>query len=243
MKLINKNILITGGTSGIGFQLIEQLHHQNNLFIIARNSNKINALKRVYPAINVYQADLANIEEIKNVCDDIRQNVPHLDVLINNAATQSETRFTSDTFEFDSINREITTNLTAICCLSYLLLPHLSHDDEAIILNVNSGLALSPKTNSAVYCATKGALDTFSQSLGYQLSDTNIKVLQAFLPVVNTPMTAGRGNSKITVKQAADNILSGIKKSKINNDIGKVKMLRFLVHFLPFLAKKIMRKY
>ena len=58
MKLENKNILITGATSGIGLNLVETLYQHNNIFIIARNKQKINELKNRFPKIVPYQVDL-----------------------------------------------------------------------------------------------------------------------------------------------------------------------------------------
>jgi short-subunit dehydrogenase involved in D-alanine esterification of teichoic acids len=124
-----------------------------------------------------------------------------------------------------------------------LLLPALAHNNKAAILNINSGLALAPKTSSAIYCATKGALNIFSQSLRYQLEDTNINVHQAFLPLVDTAMTVGRGENKVTAEEAARAIIQGLEKNIQDHDIGKVKLLRVLLRLAPSMAQKIMKKY
>lgn len=117
----------------------------------------------------------------------------------------------------------------------------LSRQHSAVILNVNSGLALVPKTSSAIYCASKGALNIFSQSLRYQLKNTQVRVLQAFLPLVDTPMTKGRGKSKMTVEKVSTEIIKGIENTILDHDIGKVKLLRLLNRLLPSLAQKIMQ--
>ena len=109
-------------------------------------------------------------------------------------------------------------------------------------MNVNSGLALAPKTSSAVYCATKAALNSFSNSLGYQLEKTNIRVLQAFMPLVDTPMTEGRGAGKITAAEAAETLLNGLTREDPITDVGKVRLLRILLRLSPNLARKIMKR-
>ncbi len=106
---------------------------------------------------------------------------------------------------------------------------------------MNSGLGLVPKTTSAIYCATKGALNIFSQSLRHQLEGTNIRVMQAFLPLVETPMTEGRGSGKLPADRVAADIIAGIEKNQLDIDIGKVKLLRPLARFLPSLARQIMK--
>ena len=120
---------------------------------------------------------------------------------------------------------------------------HSTVSKNTAILNVNSGLALAPKKSSAVYCATKSAVDSFSKSLRLQLEDTGIDVLQAFLPVVDTPMTYGRGEKKMSIEDACNAILKGLEKNIANHDIGKVKLLRILQRLFPAVALNIMRKY
>ena len=133
-------------------------------------------------------------------------------------------------------------NFTAVCSLSYLLLPMLLRANQrAVIANISSGLALAPKTNSAVYCATKAAMDAFSRSLSYQLEGSNVMMMQAFLPLVDTPMTQGRGSGKMSAAQAAMEILRGIEQGDRIRDIGKVKLLRLLLAVAPSLARRIMR--
>lgn len=243
MQLINKNILITGATSGLGKQLLENLYQHNTLHIIARDQIKLVSLVAQYPKIITYQADLSDLAQVETIAKKILATQTPLDVLINNAAQQHTAKFTDLNFDPKTINSEITTNLSAICYLSFTLLPLLTKQTDSVILNINSGLGLVPKTNSAVYCATKGALNIFSQSLGFQLEKTNIKVLQAFLPLVETAMTQGRGNNKLSSQHAAKRVITGIEKQIQQNDIGKVKLLRVLLKILPSVAKTIMRKY
>jgi len=242
MQLINKKILITGATSGIGLKLVEKLYQDNSLYIIARNQDKINQLQREFPRVVAYKADFTNVEELQKAVEELRIEILSLDVLINNAAVQYTPSLIDGDFKFGSINDEISTNFTAICSLCYLLLPMLNQQHSAVILNVNSGLAIVPKTTSAIYCATKGALNIFSQSLRHQLKNTRVTVLQVFLPLVDTAMTEGRGSAKMSVEKVTTKIIKGIEKNILEHDIGKVKFLRLMSRFLPSLAKEMMSK-
>ena len=242
MKLKNKRIVITGGTSGVGYEMVKALYQENELIVIARSEEKLKAQKSEYKDIITYQADLSNVVEVQRVGEEIAGRFEHIDILINNAAVQNTPTFLEDNFSYKSISNEINLNFTAVCSLSYLLLPSLRHEEEAVILNINSGLGLSPKTNSAVYNATKGAINIFSQSLRYQLESTNIVVQQAFLQLVDTQMTKGRGKNKMTAKDACSSILDGVEKGILDNDIGKVKILRLLLRIAPSIVKKIMKK-
>lgn len=242
MSLKHKTIVITGGTSGIGYQIVKNLHVDNKVLVIARQSKRLDKLIHEFPSIDIYPCDLATPKEYEAVADSIIKSYERIDVLINNAAIQNTPTYLCDDFNYDAIIPEIHINFTAVCALSYLLLPSLlNNNKEAIIANINSGLGLVPKVNSAVYCATKSAMNAFSQSLNYQLEETNVRVVQAFLPLVDTPMTQGRGKGKITAIEAATDILSGIEAGVIVNNIGKVKLLRFLLYIAPFIANKIMK--
>ncbi|MBQ4862409.1 SDR family NAD(P)-dependent oxidoreductase [Pseudoalteromonas sp. MMG013] len=242
MKLTNKTIVITGGTSGIGYQMVKHLHVENTILVIARQSERLDKLLAEFPTIELYPCDLSKPATYEKVADTLTRTHRRIDILINNAAIQNTPTYLADDFNYDAIAPEINLNFTAICALSYLLLPSLLNNGKtAFITNINSGLGLVPKTNSAVYCATKAAMDMFSQSLNYQLEETNVKVIQAFLPLVDTPMTEGRGKAKITSIKAATDILAGIEKEIVVNDLGKVKLLRLLLLIAPFIAKKILK--
>lgn len=242
MLLKDKIIVITGGTSGIGYELAKTLQRDNKVVVISRSDEKLDAISAEFEDIVAYKSDLSNLDDVKSVATLINKSFTKIDLLINNAAVQNTPTFTDNNFEYESINKEITLNFTSVCCLTYLLLPSLQHDSPSIILNINSGLALAPKTSSAIYSATKSALDSFSQALSSQLKDTNIKVQQAFLDIVETSMTEGRGNNNMSAQEAAVQIIHGVENNKTSNDIGRVKILRFMLRLAPVVAKKIMLK-
>ena len=238
MKLSGKRIVITGGTSGIGLELADQLAEHNDVIVVSRSPE---LSRPVSGKITLIQADLARQSQLESATDRIIRSYDSLDILINNAAIQNTPDLLHDDFEFDGIHHEVTVNFTAVCQLTAMLLPLLQRAPQAAIVNVNSGLALAPKRSSAIYCATKAALDSFSRSLAYQLEGTNISVQQAFLPLVDTAMTRGRGNGKLSAENTAGKIIEGIETDRTVNDIGKVKLLRLIMRLAPSLGRKIMR--
>lgn len=242
MHITNKTIVITGGTSGIGYQLVRQLYDKNSLIVISRSAEKLLALKKEFSDVATFQADLSKIDELELLVYEIIKKHTSIDILINNSAVQYTPGFVDDNFDFASIAVEINLNFTSVCSLCYLFLPAMIKDSDSAIININSGLGLVPKSSSAVYCATKAGLNSFSGSLRSQLKHTNIAVFQSFLDLVDTAMTEGRGNNKMTAKQAAKDILAGVSRDDFDHDIGKVKWLRLLLRFAPSIANKIMKK-
>lgn len=244
MQFENKVIVITGGTSGIGRALVDQLAGNNCLIIIGRNLHKLRELEEAYPKLTTYLCHLESADEVEITADQISKQHPVIDVLINNAAIQHTPAFLDDDFRIETIAQEVNTNFLSICLLIYCLLPNLLHDEQrALILNVNSALAIAPKTHSAIYCASKGALNILSWSLRYQFESTNIKVLQAMLPLVDTGMTAGRGQGKLTPLQAATALIKGMEQEIEEHYIGKAKWLRWIHRLSPALARRILKQF
>lgn len=241
MKLVDRNIIITGATSGIGLALALLLAEHNHITVLARKSERSVALIAAIPAVRFIPTDLANAQSVEAAGLTLaNETQPH--GLINCAAIQYTPLYTDSDFVRATISREIAINLTSVCELTALVLPALLAKDEAFIMNVNSGLGLVPKTESAVYCATKGGLNIFTQALRNQLRSTNICVQQAFLPLVDTPMTSGRGTGKLEAGDVAARILTAIEQGDEDTYVGKVKLLRAINFLAPPLARWIMRR-
>ena len=242
-QLIDKRIVLTGGTSGIGLSLVKQLYPHNDLIVIGRDAEKLARLSGSFPGIATVLADLSQPLEAQKAGQRIAASCSQLDLLINNAAVQYTTKFTDTTFDPASIEPEIHTNFTSICILTHKLLPALMAGPDAVILNVNSALAITPKSSSAVYCATKAALNSFTRSLRYQLEGHKVSVQQAFMPLVDTAMTADRDTGgKMSAEKAAEHLLHGIKHQKSDHAIGKVKILKLLHRLMPTVSYQILKR-
>lgn len=254
MQLQDRAILITGGTSGIGLALVKQLAPRNKqIVVIARNKQKLDALSRSYSNLAAYPCALDNPGELLENISRIRKTHPDISIVINNAAVQFNQGLTgkknpdntdewNEKNNLDEIALEIATNLTApitICALMVESLCALS--EPTALVNIGSGLALFPKRDSAVYCATKAGLHNFSKSLGYQLEHTSIKVIDALLPLVDTPMTQGRTKQKLTAVDAATQIIDGIEQGKNRIYVGKTRWMPLIARISPSLMARIMK--
>jgi uncharacterized oxidoreductase len=243
MQLTNQTILITGGTSGIGRALVEQLAKQNrSIILIARNAEKLQQLKHIHSNLHTYCCPLNNLSELKLTLNKISQQHKDISVVFNNAAIQYNKKFTDKDFQSDFIEEEITTNLTApIYICAYFLPGLLQLGSPGMLINLSSGLAFYPKSSAAVYSSTKAGLSNFSQALGYQLENTSCRVIDVILPLVDTPMTASRGHGKLSATIAAKSIIHGIEKGKARIYPGKSRWLPLISRLCPSLLAGIMK--
>lgn len=243
MQLTNQTILITGGTSGIGRALVDQLAtHNRSIILIARNPEKLQQLKNTYSNLHTYCCSLNNLSELKLTLNKISQQHKDISVVFNNAAIQYNKKFTDKDFQSKLIEEEITTNLTAPVYICAHFLPGiLQLGSPGLLINLSSGLAFYPKSSAAVYSATKAALSNFSQALGYQLENTSCRVIDVILPLVDTPMTTGRSGKKLPATIAAKVIIHGVEKGKTRIYPGKSRWLPLISRLCPSLLAGIMK--
>lgn len=171
----------------------------------------------------------------------IEKHHSDLNILINNAAVQFNYSFIEEKELADKIEYEISTNFTAPVKLTGFLLPLLLKNKNSAVINVSSGLFISPKKSASVYCATKSAMHSFTKTLRYQLEETGIKVFEIIPALIDTPMTEGRGKSKITPEKLVDEFMRNFKSDKWESYIGKTKLLKFIHKISPKTADRIMK--
>jgi len=187
MNLTGNTILITGGGSGIGRALAQQLHQLGNQIIVAgRRSALLGAVAAANPGMHSLVLDTADPASIASVVARITQDFPTLNVLLNNAGImRHENLRTPVTADAEAI---VATNLLGPIRLTAALMSHLLKQPAAAILNVSSGLAFVPMAATPTYCATKAALHSYTQSLRYQLQGTAVQVIEIIPPWVATEL-------------------------------------------------------
>ncbi|WP_421750317.1 SDR family oxidoreductase [Croceimicrobium sp.] len=242
MKLSGNTILITGGSSGIGLALAKRfLNLDNQVIICGRSKDKLEQLKGEMPEISTFCGDLSASKTLVELQNFIETEYPHLNILINNAGIQYNYTFSDESEILTKIDYELACNLNAPIKLSALLLPCLQRQSQSAIINVSSALFISPKSSAPVYCASKAALHIFTQSLRYQLEDSPIQVFEIIPALIDTPMTKGRGKSKMSPDQLVDEFLDNFKANRKESYIGKTKLLRLLHRFAPSKAESLMK--
>ncbi|OUY05826.1 short-chain dehydrogenase [Acinetobacter populi] len=189
MELKNSTILITGGTSGIGLELVKQLTEQGaNIIVTGRNLDALNTTKKQFPEVHTFQSDVSKPKDIEQLYKDITEQFPQLNIIINNAGIMREIDLQDTTLGLENINREIVTNLSGTIQMVHQFLPHLLKQQTSAIVNVSSGIAFMPYSISPIYSASKAGVRAYTQVLRLQLEDTNVKVFELVPPAVDTPL-------------------------------------------------------
>ncbi|MBF0501367.1 MAG: SDR family NAD(P)-dependent oxidoreductase [Candidatus Riflebacteria bacterium] len=194
MELTGNIILITGGTSGLGWGFAEEFMKLGNRVIVCgRRQERLAELKKKYPQVITRACNLNISEDREGLAAWVNGEFPQLNVLINNAGVQRESDF-SQTVDLQIIRDEMETNYFAPIHLTTLLLPHLRKQKNPVIVNITSGLAFTPFARVGTYSASKAAFHSLTLSMRYQLRKTPIKVYEVIPPAVDTEL--GRENRK-----------------------------------------------
>ena len=239
MDISGKLALVTGGSDGIGREIALQLQGAGaEVIVTGRAADKLQAMAGL--GFGTIAGDLSTPEGVDAVVNGVAGKP--LALLVNNAGVGSD--YDLDKPEtLDSAAHCIRTNLDAPIALCTRLLPVLRTQPEAAIVNVTSGLAIAPRAGGSVYCATKAGLRSYTQAIRHLLKDSNVRVIEALPPVVETSMTAGRGGRKMSAHDCAAEIVHGIRTGRREVNAGMVKLLQMVNSISPALARRVMLRF
>lgn len=248
MKIEGQTVLITGGSSGIGLALASAWSKRGaRVLACGRSAAKLAAAARLVPGLVTVEADVATPTGRERLCAEVTRLAPGLTVLVNNAAVQHPAEWVRHHAPEQATRaaEEVALNIGALVALTHALLPRLQAAPEAAVVNLSSGLALAPKKSSPVYCASKAFVGSFTRALRYQCEDhaPHVRVVDVLPPLVDTPMTAGRGRAKIAPAAVAEAILAGLARDRSTIDVGAVRLLRGMQRLVPTLAYRITRDW
>ncbi|MBN2088179.1 SDR family NAD(P)-dependent oxidoreductase [candidate division KSB1 bacterium] len=217
MKLIDKTILITGASSGIGYELAIQLAATNRLILLARREELLTALINKLPCRGHlhFKCDVSDYEAVKNIFQTlIAQNV-RIDVAILNAGISSQ--FNPFNMSIERIQQIININLFGVINVIEQLVPGMLQKNNGLIAATGSLAGYRGMPTAAPYSASKAALATFLESLRIDYLKTGIKFTLISPGFVLTPMTARKNKFMpflMTPEKAAKIIIRGLEKEK-----------------------------
>lgn len=174
---MKKTALITGATSGLGYEFVQLLaKEQYNLIVVARNEEKLLSIKSEFPLLNVttIPMDLSKPGSVRKLVEEIQEKELQVDVLINNAGFGLLGKF--DELNVEKQLEMIQLNISALTELTHAFLPQMKKQKFGQIMNVASTAAFQPGPMMAVYYATKAYVLSFSEALVEELAGTGVTV-------------------------------------------------------------------
>jgi uncharacterized oxidoreductase len=241
MKLEGRTILITGGTSGIGFELAKRLiARRNTVIITGRDQRKLQEAESALPGVHAIQSDASNPADIESLRQWVTTKFPACDTLINNAGVMRNFNINDPRTLMDS-TRELDINLNGPVQMVQAFLPHLKSRPNALIVNVSSGLAFVPFPLSPIYSAAKAGLHAFTRCLRVQLKGSSVTVVEVAPPPVETKLFRGefekenKGQKAMPVETLVSKAITAIEVGKTEIRPGISNLLYVLSRFAPAL--------
>jgi len=233
MKLTGNTIVITGGTSGIGQELVRRLVERGNRVVTCgRRTDRLQELTARYPAVAAYACDVMDEVQRKGFADTVQRDHPAANVLINNAGVQLLADLTKPV-DVSRIRAEVETNLVAPVHFSSLFAGQLSGKPGAAIVNLSSGLAFCPLAFMPVYCATKAAVHSFSLSLRHQVRNLGISVYEVAPPGVDSELgrerwsrTGATSHGGMPVVDFVAAMLAALEQDQVEFAVGEAEGMR-----------------
>lgn len=177
---MNKTILITGATSGIGLACARKFAENGDKVILTgRNEQRLAEIRKTLTdkgaQVLTLAFDVRDSEKAKEYIDGLPAEWKDIDVLVNNAglALGVDREYEGDIEEWSTM---IDTNIKGLLTMTRLIVPGMVERNRGHIINIGSVAGDAAYAGGSVYCATKAAVKALSDGLRIDVIDTSIRV-------------------------------------------------------------------
>lgn len=174
-----KNVIIAGGTSGIGLAIAKRLSCDSsiNVCIVGKSNSKLQKIAAEIGCLT-YRLNLTEYNEIKKFAQWVKNNFAHLDCIISSVGTYLDGEL--DLTNPSDLVKTIEVNFTGNVLLFKFLIPILKQQKNSQIIYINSGMGLKPHPGKSVYSASKWAMTGLMKSLELELARYGIRVTSLY---------------------------------------------------------------
>lgn len=216
-----KKILITGGSSGLGFELAKlYLEIGHYLILVGRNEEKLkkatNELKNISELLEYIVCDISNFESINKLENIIVENHSTIDYLVNNAGIGYFGPF--EELNLIEISEMLDVNVKGTICVTKSLIDITNEK----IINIISTAGLIGKVNEAVYVASKFAIRGFTESLQKEYANEKLEIIAVYMGGMNTNFWNNSDHIKDKTRLASP---ESIAKEIILKDDGRLEII------------------
>ena len=185
----NKIALVTGGTSGIGKEIVKELLTNGCRVITCYHSNEEAANKAKEEFSNedlfIIKCDISNEEEVINMFNIVKDKYGKIDYLVNNAGTFID--YYIKDFVIEDFKKVLDVNLIGkVMCTKYV---YPIMNDGGAIVNISSRLGLTPCTESPAYCAAAAAIINFTKATALEYAERKIRANSICPGFTPTPLS------------------------------------------------------
>jgi short-subunit dehydrogenase len=236
MKVQNKVIVVTGGGSGMGRELVFNLLSKGAK-VIAIDINESSLQETAVLAgskdisLSVFVVDITDKASVEGLAENVIARYGCVDGIINNAGIIQPFVKVNE-LGYEAIERVMNVNFYGTLFMTKIFLPHLLTRPEAHIVNISSMGGFLPVPGQTIYGASKAAVKLLTEGLHSELTGTNVKVTIVFPGAVNTNITKNSGlniPAQSTTENKSMKVLSAVKAAEIIIDGMESDSYRVLV--------------
>ena len=226
-NIANKTVIITGGSRGIGAEIVNLLAKEGYNIVLNYNKSETKAkqiqekLLKENIKIEIFKADVSKREEVKKLIKYTLEKFKTIDVLINNAGISGQKLFTEITDE--EWNTMINTNLNSVFYCSQEALKEMLNKKQGCIINISSIWGVTGGSCEVAYSAAKAGINGLTKALAKEVGLSNIRVNAIAPGIIETEM-----NSQLA-EQEKNEIKEEIPLNKIGKPSDIAKCVKWLI--------------
>jgi len=195
MQLQHKTAFITGGSSGLGFEIAKLLLQKGmHVWICGRDIEQLRKQQQAVRSLNLHtvQCDVTQYSQIEQAI----LQAGHIDLLINCAGVWIEAPL--EQLDPDKIAQAVDINLKGVIFSTKAVIGQMKNNNSGTIVNVSSVLGIRTRANVNVYSATKYGVQGFTEAMKAELEDTKVRVIGFYPGGMQTDLFKKAGNIKDT---------------------------------------------
>jgi 3-oxoacyl-[acyl-carrier protein] reductase len=186
----NKKILVTGATGGIGKALVQKfVSLEGNVLATGTKTEKLDALKKEFPNINVLKFDISDHSKIEEFIENVSSQLVGLDILVNNAGINMDNL--SLRMKDEEWKKVIDLNLGSTFFLCKYGIKKMLKNKYGRIVNITSIVGHTGNLGQSNYAASKAAIVGMSKSLAIEYAKKNITINCVSPGFIQSKMTDG----------------------------------------------------
>ena len=224
MKLENKVAIVTGGNSGIGYASAKELKNQGATVVITgRDTERVETAAQELGVKGIV-ADVSDLSAIDNLVNQVKNELGNVDILFVNAGIFQPAPIGQISEEM--FDHQMGINFKGAFFTTEKFLPILN--DGASIINLSSVNAYTGMPNTAVYAASKAALNSYTRTAATELAPRKIRVNAVNPGPISTPIVSKTGMSEEQINGFAQAMQNRIPLKRFGEAEEIAKLVAFL---------------